>query len=234
MRLREYLVTTRKQDVSVIAPTLCKVGSVRGKEALPVIPIQISGWSGGNGELCRVAGCTKMDGQCLPLLLLLLVFTAIRLDAHPGTTVTPRNTNVSLEGGPNATALGHYPERNITTHYVYSIYAEFCWSIFAHQMANISKAHWCEWRVIGRPYHDLRKCLEGWAEHLKYVYPNALAEDYTILSHSIYFLNCSLENPTLLDPPENVLLALIITPICLIPFLVTLVVLKSKDGEMQS
>lgn len=36
------------------------------------------------------------------------------------------------------------------------------------------------------------------------------------------------------DPPEDVLLAMIITPICLIPFLVALVVWRSKDGKMQS
>lgn len=61
-----------------------------------------------------------------------------------------------------------------------------------------------------------------------------MAENYILWSHRLYFLNCTLERPLLLDPPENILLTLIITPICLIPLLVTLVVLKSKDGEMQA
>lgn len=84
-----------------------------------------------------------------------------------------------------------------------------------------------------RPYSDLRTCLEQTAEALHYGYPNPLAEKYTVDSHRFYFFNCTLEQQLLLDPPENVLLTLILTPICLIPFLVTLVVWKSK-GEMQS
>lgn len=101
-------------------------------------------------------------------------------------------------------------------------------------MANVRSTEWCQWRAIRRPYRNLRYCLEKPAEILNYGYPNALAEAYTVLSHHLYFINCTLEQKQLLlDPPENVLLTLIITPICLIPFLVTLVVWKSK-GEMQS
>uniref|UniRef100_A0A8D2LQ77 Receptor activity modifying protein 2 n=2 Tax=Varanus komodoensis TaxID=61221 RepID=A0A8D2LQ77_VARKO len=101
-------------------------------------------------------------------------------------------------------------------------------------MANVSKVHWCEWRAVSRPYSELRRCLEDWADKLNVGYPNTLAENYIVYSHRLYFRNCTMEHPPLLDPPENVLLPLIITPICLIPFLVMLVVLKSKDGEMQS
>ncbi|XP_048373931.1 receptor activity-modifying protein 2 [Sphaerodactylus townsendi] len=117
---------------------------------------------------------------------------------------------------------------------LYRINAEVCWDRFGQQMANVSAVHLCTWNIISRPYTTLRHCLEDWADRLEYGYPNALAEHYTIRSHHTYFLNCTLEHPLLLDPPENVLLTLIITPICLIPFLVTLVVLKSKDGEMQA
>ncbi|KAH0626999.1 hypothetical protein JD844_002350 [Phrynosoma platyrhinos] len=85
-----------------------------------------------------------------------------------------------------------------------------------------------------RPYSGLRSCLEDQADRLNCSFPNAVAEEYIISSHRQYFLNCTQEHPLLLDPPENVLLPLIITPICLIPFLVTLVVLKSKDGETQA
>uniref|UniRef100_A0A670K2Z4 Receptor activity modifying protein 2 n=1 Tax=Podarcis muralis TaxID=64176 RepID=A0A670K2Z4_PODMU len=138
----------------------------------------------------RVAGCTKMDGRCLPLLLLLVVFT------------------------------------------VYSILVADCWRDFEKQMANITEEHWCEWMIIRRPYNELRECLERWAERLKYGYPNTLAHNYITYGHRVYFLNCSVRN-ALQDPPDDILLPLILTPICLIPFLVTLVVLKSKDGEMK-
>ncbi|XP_062972800.1 receptor activity-modifying protein 2 isoform X1 [Elgaria multicarinata webbii] len=166
-----------------------------------------------------------MAGQCLSLQLLLLAFTAIGLDAHSWTTTaTPQNVNISLEEG----------NRTFYIHALYSVIAENCWRFFVHQMGNVSKVHWCEWRAISRPYSELRRCLEEWADNLSYGFPNALADNYTVFSHRMYFLNCTEEYPLLMDPPENVLLPLIITPICLIPFLVTLVVLKSKDGEMQS
>ncbi|XP_042333068.1 receptor activity-modifying protein 2 [Sceloporus undulatus] len=178
-----------------------------------------------------------MEGQCLPLQLLLLVFTVtMRLDAFSGTTISPSNASLTLEGTPNGTAPDH--ERNINTTIdidtLYSYIAEWCWVHFIHQMSNVSKVHWCEWRAISRPYSGLRSCLESNADRLNCSFPNAVAEEYIIFSHRLYFLNCTLEHPPLLDPPENILLPLIITPICLIPLLVTVVVLKSKDGETQA
>lgn len=89
-------------------------------------------------------------------------------------------------------------------------------------------------RSLPRPYSVLRECLEYWAERLNYSYPNALAEQYILQSHHLYFHNCTLEHPVYFDPPEDVLLALIIAPICLIPFLVTLVIWRSKDGKAQA
>uniref|UniRef100_A0A8C9UBI9 Receptor activity modifying protein 2 n=1 Tax=Serinus canaria TaxID=9135 RepID=A0A8C9UBI9_SERCA len=84
------------------------------------------------------------------------------------------------------------------------------------------------------PYSELQLCLEEWAERLNHSYPNALAEQYIFQSHHLYFHNCTLEHPVYFDPPEDVLLAMIIAPICLIPFLVTLVIWRSKDGKAQA
>lgn len=89
------------------------------------------------------------------------------------------------------------------------------------------------WLSSPRPYSLLQACLEGWADHLRYGYPNALAEQYIFQSHHRYFHNCTLEHQVYFDPPEDVLLAMIIAPICLIPFLVTLVIWRSKDGKAQ-
>lgn len=86
---------------------------------------------------------------------------------------------------------------------------------------------------LPRPYSFLQTCLETWADHLHYGYPNALAERYIFQSHHHYFHNCTLEHQVYFDPPEDVLLAMIIAPICLIPFLVTLVIWRSKDGKAQ-
>lgn len=85
-----------------------------------------------------------------------------------------------------------------------------------------------------RHYSDLQYCLEYQAERFGRGFPNPFAERIIFKTHLIHFANCSLVQPTFSDPPEDVLLAMIIAPICLIPFLVTLVVWRSKDSDAQS
>ncbi|NWX58472.1 RAMP2 protein, partial [Promerops cafer] len=116
----------------------------------------------------------------------------------------------------------------------YTAITQQCWDYFVYLMRNVMTSELCEWKVISRPYSELQHCLEEWAERLNYSYPNALAEQYIFQSHHRYFQNCTLEHPVYFDPPEDVLLAMIIAPICLIPFLVTLVIWRSKDGKAQA
>ncbi|KAM4884608.1 receptor activity-modifying protein 2 isoform 1-T3 [Sylvia borin] len=116
----------------------------------------------------------------------------------------------------------------------YTDITQHCWDYFVDLMRNVTTQELCEWKVISKPYSELRDCLESWADRLKYSYPNALAEQYILESHHRYFHNCTLEHPVYFDPPEDVLLAMIIAPICLIPFLVTLVIWRSKDGKAQA
>ncbi|XP_071584812.1 receptor activity-modifying protein 2 isoform X1 [Heliangelus exortis] len=112
---------------------------------------------------------------------------------------------------------------------MYSNITQKCWEIFVDLMRNVTAPELCEWKVISRPYSLLQECLEYEADRLQYGYPNALAEQYIFQSHHRYFQNCTLEH--YFDPPEDVLLAMIIAPICLIPFLVTLVIWRSKDSK---
>ncbi|CAI9163434.1 receptor activity-modifying protein 2 [Muntiacus reevesi] len=108
-----------------------------------------------------------------------------------------------------------------------------CWHDYEVQMDSIKK-DWCDWALISRPYSFLRDCLEKGAEEFGLGFPNPWAEAIIFETHHIHFANCSLVQPTFSDPPEDVLLAMIIAPICLIPFLVTLVVWRSKDSEAQT
>lgn len=110
---------------------------------------------------------------------------------------------------------------------------QFCWQSYKEEMDSIPK-DWCDWAMISRPYSDLQYCLEHFAEEFHLGFPNPRAEEIIFETHQIHFANCSLVQPTLSDPPEDVLLAMIIAPICLIPFLVTLVVWRSKDSEAQA
>ncbi|XP_072795397.1 receptor activity-modifying protein 2 [Vicugna pacos] len=115
----------------------------------------------------------------------------------------------------------------------YETKAHLCWLCYKDQMDSIEK-DWCDWALISRPYSALQECLEQEAEEFGLGFPNPWAERIIFETHQIHFANCSLVQPTFSDPPEDVLLAMIITPICLIPFLVTLVVWRSKDSEAQA
>ncbi|XP_050790629.1 receptor activity-modifying protein 2 isoform X2 [Gopherus flavomarginatus] len=182
--------------------------------------------------LCRQTG----SGRLCPGLLLLLLWAALGSELHPAGTATPPGANESLAELQNQTVIEE-PENlllNLTADEKYNLIAYMCWANFSHWMMNVTRVQLCEWRVISRPYSDLRHCLETFAEEQNYSYPNSIAEECIVQSHRTYFLNCTQEHPMFLDPPEDVLLALIVTPICLIPFLVTLVVWRSKDGKMQS
>ncbi|XP_055111861.1 receptor activity-modifying protein 2 isoform X2 [Symphalangus syndactylus] len=115
----------------------------------------------------------------------------------------------------------------------YESAVQYCWNRYKDQMDSIEK-DWCDWAMISRPYSTLRDCLEHFAELFDLGFPNPLAERIIFETHQIHFANCSLVQPTFSDPPEDVLLAMIIAPICLIPFLITLVVWRSKDSEAQA
>uniref|UniRef100_A0A452E0P2 Receptor activity-modifying protein 2 n=1 Tax=Capra hircus TaxID=9925 RepID=A0A452E0P2_CAPHI len=115
----------------------------------------------------------------------------------------------------------------------YGTNVQRCWHDYEVQMDSIKK-DWCDWALISRPYSFLRDCLEKGAEEFGLGFPNPWAEEIIFETHHIHFANCSLVQPTFSDPPEDVLLAMIIAPICLIPFLVTLVVWRSKDSEAQT
>ncbi|KAM5273394.1 receptor activity-modifying protein 2 [Ctenodactylus gundi] len=115
----------------------------------------------------------------------------------------------------------------------YETSVQDCWDMYKSYMDHLQN-DWCNWTMISRPYSDLQICLEEEAETFKLGFPNPWAERIIFEAHLTYFANCSLMQPTFSDPPEDVLLAMIIAPICLIPFLVTLVVWRSKDSEAKA
>ncbi|XP_044528093.1 receptor activity-modifying protein 2 [Gracilinanus agilis] len=159
-----------------------------------------------------------------PLWLLLLLCFILNAQGSGAQTV------------PDLTNVDPFKWQNVmTSEQRYELTARQCWFFYEDHMKNISREDWCEWDMISRPYSDLQYCLEKLAEYYSLGFPNSLAEQIIFHSHQMYFANCSLERrPLFFDPPEEVLLALIIAPICLIPFLVTLVVWRSKDSEVQT
>ncbi|KAM9000221.1 receptor activity-modifying protein 2 [Sarcophilus harrisii] len=159
-----------------------------------------------------------------PFWLLLLLYSTLNTQGSDAQTV-PDVNNMETSNWQN----------EVTSEQSYAVTARQCWVFYEEYMGNISREDWCEWDMISRPYSNLQHCLEKLAEIFKQGFPNPWAEQIIFQSHQMYFANCSLERrPLFFDPPEEVLLALIIAPICLIPFLVTLVVWRSKDSEVQT
>ncbi|XP_056404962.1 receptor activity-modifying protein 2 [Hyla sarda] len=109
-----------------------------------------------------------------------------------------------------------------------------CWSHFGYLMFHLGQEHWCNWKRTVRLYAYLQECLETTAENRSIAFPNELAHHVILRVHMDYFKNCSLLSEELMDPPDNILFGLIFAPICLIPFLVTLVVYKSNTSKPQT
>ncbi|XP_008570116.1 PREDICTED: receptor activity-modifying protein 2 [Galeopterus variegatus] len=174
----------------------------------------------------RAAGCLRLRTTCAcagrPAALRLLLLLGAVLKPQES-LAQPLSTPSSLE----LEATGKTAEENYTT------IVQHCWDSYKFHMDSMEK-DWCDWTMISRPYSDLQHCLEHSAEHFDLGFPNTWAERIIFKTHQIHFANCSLVQPTFSDPPEDVLLAMIIAPICLIPFLVTLVVWRSKDNDAQA
>lgn len=78
-------------------------------------------------------------------------------------------------------------------------------------------------------YSNLSLCTEEMSDCLLIPWPNPLVEDTFVDIHSRFFKDCPTEEHG--DPPPVVMFALVMTPICLIPVMVSLVVLKTMNGD---
>ncbi|XP_057631622.1 receptor activity-modifying protein 2 [Chionomys nivalis] len=171
----------------------------------------------GGSQLARIRAGRPAALRLPPLLLLLLLLGAV--------STSPESLNQSL---PTEDSL--LSKENVEESYEENVLG--CWSLYNSHMDSVKD--WCNWTLISRHYSDLQYCLEYFADRFGLGFPNPLAERLILETHLIHFANCSLVQPTFSDPPEDVLLAMIIAPICLIPFLVTLVVWRSKDSDGQA
>ncbi|XP_066442120.1 receptor activity-modifying protein 2 isoform X2 [Eleutherodactylus coqui] len=111
---------------------------------------------------------------------------------------------------------------------------EYCWNTFNNSMFTLKYEYWCNWKHIVSIYNELQVYLERSADFLLIGFPNEAAHDTILKAHMHYFKNCSPLFEELQDPPENILFGLIFAPICIIPFLITLVVYKSNTSKPQT
>lgn len=112
------------------------------------------------------------------------------------------------------------------------LFDHFCLLDFEAAMESLNSSDWCVWNNVNSLYNNLSRCTENISDCLLIPWPNPLVEQTFVDIHSHFFKDCPTEE--LSDPPAVIIMALVITPICLIPVMVSLVVLKTKNGDGSS
>ncbi|XP_029946434.1 receptor activity-modifying protein 2 isoform X1 [Salarias fasciatus] len=113
-----------------------------------------------------------------------------------------------------------------------TLFEHLCLKKFETAMAPLNSTDWCTWKKVNGLYNNLSLCTEETSDCLLIPWPSPLVEQTFVDIHSRFFKDCPSEE--LSDPPPAVVFALVITPICLIPVMVSLVVFKTKDGDGSS
>ncbi|XP_061089088.1 receptor activity-modifying protein 1-like isoform X2 [Conger conger] len=107
-----------------------------------------------------------------------------------------------------------------------------CFETFNKSMSTLNAKEFCQWNSIKSPYDNFTICTEERADCLLIPWPNKLVENMFVEIHSNYFKSCPTQG--LDDPPPSIVFALVMTPICLIPVMVVVVVMKTKNGDRRS
>ncbi|XP_073689595.1 receptor activity-modifying protein 2 [Garra rufa] len=114
----------------------------------------------------------------------------------------------------------------------YELLVHWCKYNFEVAMASMNSTDWCSLEKVKSAYNNFTMCTETVADCLLLPWPNQFVEHIFVNIHTVYFQECPTE--ALRDPPPSIILALVMTPICLIPVMVVLVVLKTKNGDRRS
>ncbi|XP_057673170.1 receptor activity-modifying protein 2 isoform X2 [Corythoichthys intestinalis] len=115
---------------------------------------------------------------------------------------------------------------------LYTLLDQMCLCNFEVSMAAMNATDWCAWSNVSGLYSSLSHCTENISDCLSIPWPNTLVEQTFVDIHQRFFKDCPMEE--LSDPAPPIVFALVITPILLIPVMVSLVVLKTKNGDGSS
>ncbi|XP_077412048.1 receptor activity-modifying protein 2 isoform X1 [Vanacampus margaritifer] len=115
---------------------------------------------------------------------------------------------------------------------LYDLLDPICLCNFEVAMEAMNTTNWCAWSNVSWLYSNLSICTENISDCLGIPWPNPLVEQTFVDIHHKFFKDCPMEE--LSDPPPPIIFALVITPILLIPVMVSLVVLKTKNGDGSS
>ncbi|XP_074726061.1 receptor activity-modifying protein 3 isoform X2 [Strix uralensis] len=93
---------------------------------------------------------------------------------------------------------------------------------------------WTPFLVSGnlRYYDNFTQCTEREANNASCFWPNPLAEGFITGIHKQFFSNCTSEKVHWEDPPDEILITLILIPVMLTCAMITLVVWCSKRSDI--
>ncbi|KAL3053347.1 hypothetical protein OYC64_005812 [Pagothenia borchgrevinki] len=197
-----------------------------------------------SGKMTATSSSLRFSGCFVTLLIWgctsVVCLVDEKLTAQPATTIdtTHGDSTLSFVCGTNShSCVGycsfcHEEFSAPTMECLHYLLVHLCIPKFDHAMTSMNSTNWCTWGNVSNYYSNLSLCTEEISDCLMIPWPNPLVEQTFVDIHSKFFKECPSEE--LSDPPPVIVMALVITPICLIPLMVSLVVLKTKNGDGSS
>ncbi|XP_003204722.2 receptor activity-modifying protein 3 isoform X2 [Meleagris gallopavo] len=107
-----------------------------------------------------------------------------------------------------------------------------CGKFFEGMMKKVDSKKWCNLTEFIMYYNNFTQCTEREANNASCFWPNPLAESFITGIHKQYFSNCTLDNVHWEDPPDEILVTLILIPVILTCAMIMLVVWCSKRSDI--
>ncbi|KAM9164804.1 receptor activity-modifying protein 3 isoform 2-T2 [Pangshura tecta] len=107
-----------------------------------------------------------------------------------------------------------------------------CGKSFEEMMKKVDSKKWCNLTEFILYYNNFSLCTEQEATAAGCIWPNRLAQCFITGIHKQFFSNCTSEKVHWEDPPDEILIALILIPVLLMVAMIFLVVWCSKRSDI--
>lgn len=107
-----------------------------------------------------------------------------------------------------------------------------CGKSFEEMMKRVDSKKWCNLTEFITYYNNFSICTEREANAASCFWPNSLAQGFITGIHKQFFSNCTSEKVHWEDPPDEILMTLILIPVLLMIAMITVVVWCSKRSDI--
>ncbi|KAH1177040.1 receptor activity-modifying protein 3 [Mauremys mutica] len=107
-----------------------------------------------------------------------------------------------------------------------------CGKSFEEMMKKVDSKKWCNLTEFIPYYDNFSLCTEQEASAARCFWPNRLAQGFITGIHKQFFSNCTSEKVHWEDPPDEILITLILIPVLLMVAMISLVVWCSKRSDI--